>query len=485
MSNQKNKTASLIVFALVFLFNPNIQIVDLLPDFVAYFIFARLLEKPALMAPYFEEARSSALKLAFLTLAKAPAFVLAIFIRSRNTLDNDIFPMLSLVFAALEILLTFGFIKNISTAFFHLGERGTASALIKPFTLSKLDKREMRPEELKNLTIFFVITKCLLYTLPEFLLLTRTAANGLIMPSPLSRFYPITLLLALALGFFIGSAWLRRSKKFLEAVLQEGEFTASLNFLKSETSEKEYERNLKLRATNRAFMTIAVASIFTYPMIFEDAELINIFPGFIFASLLIFPLFRLRRAVKESFLPQLISGAVYAFASLVAFVLSANFLKKYDYIDIANTLSSMHNSVKSAYVSVVITAGIELIAFAFLAVSTFFYLNSFIKENTGLSPDSERYSRTEREYHKSLKIRLSFFVGFAFLQAALKFIEIYLYLEPKIHFSVTNGQVSPVTSSALPWFGVVVTIFSILFIGYTFYFTHVLREEVEMKLKNV
>ena len=78
MAKQKKKEASLIVLALVFLFNPNIQVIDILPDFVAFFIFARLLEKPALMAPYFEEARSSALKLAVISLAKIPAFMLAV-----------------------------------------------------------------------------------------------------------------------------------------------------------------------------------------------------------------------------------------------------------------------------------------------------------------------------------------------------------------------------------------------------------------------
>lgn len=484
MTKQKNKTAPLIVLGLIFLFNPNIQVVDLLPDFVAYFIFARLLEKPALMAPYFEEARSTSLKLALLSLAKIPAFVLAIFIRSKNTLDNDIFPLLALVFATLEIILCLTLIKNLSSAFFHLGERASARSLITPFSLSKAEKREMRPEDLKNMTAFFVIAKCLLYTLPEFLLLTRTADNGLIMPSPLAKLYPIALLICLALGSVIGVTWLIRSRKYLDAVIAEGEFTRSLNFLKSETSEAEYNIRVKLRRTNKALFALAAASIFTYPMIFEDAELINIFPGFIFAAILIYSFSKLRPLISKSIIPTLISSGAYAATSLLAFVFSVRFLKKYDYIDIANKLSASNHDVLAAYVGVVITAAIEFIAITVFFAFALKYMRSFILENTGLSPESDRYSRTESDYHKSLMIKLYLFFGFAFLAALLKFVEICLFLSPKIHYNITSEHLSVVTSSAVPWFGILVAAASILFIGYALYFTHILREEIEMKYKN-
>lgn len=47
-----------------------------------------------------------------------------------------------------------------------------------------------------------------------------------------------------------------------------------------------------------------------------------------------------------------------------------------------------------------------------------------------------------------------------------------------------GGVASPVTSSALPWFGVVISIASASFIGYTLYFTKLVREEVELKYTN-
>ncbi|MBQ7332967.1 MAG: hypothetical protein IJW38_01290 [Clostridia bacterium] len=484
MEQKKAKRAPLIVLSLVFLLNPNIQVVDLLPDFVAYFIIARLLEKPSIQAPYFEEARSSAIKLAFISLAKIPAFLLAVFIRSKNTLDNDIFPMLSLIFATLEIIFSLGLIKNIFSAFFHLGERGTASALITPFAVTKNGKLQMRPEDLRGFTVFFAVAKCLLYTVPEFLLLSKTAENGTITPSPLSRYYPITLSIAFALGLAVGIIWFMRSKKFLNAVVTEGEFESSLKFLASEDTEHKYETKLMLHATKRSMFALAIASVFTLPLAFQETELINIFPGFIFALVFILALSRIKPYTEKSFKLTLITGLIYTLISVASFAFSVNFLTKYDYIDISNALSQTQSAAKSAYIPVVIFSALELLALAALFRFALNYFYSFITENTGLSPKSDRYSRTELEYHTELKKRLYIFFGLGLATSLMKLINVCLYLSPKTSFTNANGQVSPVTASAIPWFGVVITIASVLFIGYAIYFTRLIREEVELKNKN-
>jgi hypothetical protein len=42
-----------ITVALILLFNPSINVVDVLPDFIAYFILARIFDGPSVAAPYF------------------------------------------------------------------------------------------------------------------------------------------------------------------------------------------------------------------------------------------------------------------------------------------------------------------------------------------------------------------------------------------------------------------------------------------------
>ena len=59
--------------ALVLLCNPNIHVIDILPDFIAYFIIFSLLSEAADLAPHFAQARDSAKKLALIGLFKIPA----------------------------------------------------------------------------------------------------------------------------------------------------------------------------------------------------------------------------------------------------------------------------------------------------------------------------------------------------------------------------------------------------------------------------
>ena len=89
----------LIVLSLVFLLNPVVRVVDILPDFIACAIIVRLLYYVADRAPFFEEARADFLKLGFVSLAKIPAFFIISIARNSNTLDNDTTVLFTFVFS--------------------------------------------------------------------------------------------------------------------------------------------------------------------------------------------------------------------------------------------------------------------------------------------------------------------------------------------------------------------------------------------------
>ena len=90
MKTANNVNYKLLIFSLVLLFNPSINVVDILPDFIAWFILERLLRKPADMSPYFEETRVACFRLGFLNLSKILALMLVALVRSIDTSDTDI-----------------------------------------------------------------------------------------------------------------------------------------------------------------------------------------------------------------------------------------------------------------------------------------------------------------------------------------------------------------------------------------------------------
>jgi hypothetical protein len=102
MTNKK-VVFPLVILSLVFLFNPNVNLIDVLPDFVAYVILLLVIGSHAESIPYLSECKGALIKLTLVTLIKIPAFTI---MYSNMVSGKDIVPLFTLVFAVLEFLLT-------------------------------------------------------------------------------------------------------------------------------------------------------------------------------------------------------------------------------------------------------------------------------------------------------------------------------------------------------------------------------------------
>ena len=367
-------------------------------------------------------------------------------------------------------------IKNIFSALFYIGERGGANSLISAFHLSPSRKKSMRPEDLRGYTMMFAVFKCILYFLPDIFLLSRTTSSGVIMPSPLSRYYPLTLLLALILGTVIGAIWLARSKAYIRAAVTEGKFADALNFLSRADSERKFENKVKLRQISNALLFLILASFSSFKISLQETEQINLLPGFIHGILLLICLTKLSGHANTTGKPTLIAGASYSAVACIHFTLSVIFLNKYDYIDIATNGKAL-----SDYIPIVVFAILEFIAYIILIVVAVKLLHKFITANTGVSPDSERYGKTELSYHNELKKKCNILFGIGLFAALAKCVDVILYSGSKYFYSDLNGSTVTVTSSAIPWFSLIPFCASIVFVGFAFYFCNIIKEECKIK----
>ena len=214
---EKKKSAFPIFLALFLLFNPNISVIDYLPDFIAYLILAKVFLKASDRAPFFKEARDAFIKLAWCNLLKIPALFLITWSRTGNSYGNDTIAIASFVFAVFELFLMITAINNIFDALFRLGERSNCASLISNFKTS--NKKSMSPDALKTLTYAFAIIKCACYGLPDMLLLTtmRETAHGTQIIT-IDTKYPIVLIISQIIGFTIGVIWFKRIKKYAKTV---------------------------------------------------------------------------------------------------------------------------------------------------------------------------------------------------------------------------------------------------------------------------
>ncbi len=475
----KKRFYSLLTFSLVLLFNPNINVIDLLPDFIAWFILAKLFEKAADSAPYFEEARLCFVKLGWLTLAKIPALLLIFFVRGQNTLDNDIFALVSFSFAVAESIFTIKAAGNLFKGLSHLGERTSASALIAPFSPPILKNRQITIQSLKEYTFFFFICKCILYFLPDMFLLTRISKEtGQLLL--ISKHYPLVLILSHLFGFIIGTIWIGRALSYVKAVRNEGLFDEALLEMANEDSLNKMETKTKIRSITSALTIICVASFFAVDLVFDNLNGINLLPNFVYGALLLIGVLILQRHCQASRAHLVFGGAFTAF-SLTAYIFLARFLSNYSYADIESL-----KEASNAYLMVVIFSVLEFISLLLFLFFTARLFRSFILSNTGISPESDRYLKMEKEYHRALIKKSYVMTALGAAAGLVKCINVFLNRSVKLIYTDEADFMMPIISSSpIPWFNLVITVTSIMYIGYTLYFISTIKEEVKMKYLNI
>lgn len=466
---QPRKYYSRILFALFLLFNPDISVIDILPDFIAYFILAKTFEEAADCAPYFEEARIGFLRLGWINFAKIFGLFLISAERSHNSFNNDIIPLVSFVFAIAEIMVLLPTVNNIFEALFRLGQRSDAEALIKPFGKSN-------PEALRSLTQLFVICKCAVYSFPYIFLLTKTneGTHGTQIIT-ISSTFPPALLISLFLGLVFGIVWLTCMRKYVKAVKREGRFAEALEELAS-LNEPERENKRKLRKMKFGTTMLFVSALFSFEFSFSNYSEINILPHFIYGAVLTYSLVKLvgevayKRAIT-------ISGAVYCAVSAVFYYFQTKFLVDYGYEALLRNVIA-----RDKYNTVRILAVAEMLSLTVLLAFGLLAMREFVYRNTGLSRDSKRYGRLEKEFHGGMMARVYVLFGTALLAAFAKCAKVFVNGALKIIFTNPNDVTQPtIIAPSVAWFGVVIVTTAVIYAGFSLYYSSVLKEELEHK----
>ena len=472
----KLKGYGLIVFCLALLFNPNISIVDILPDFIAYFIVYRMLTRASDRAPYFAEARQAVKLLGWLTLAKLPALILLGGAKNSDAFGNDMMALMSIAFATLELILMIQATRNLFDAFFRLGERTDALSLIRPYPISKSHTRS--PETLRYITYAFAITKCAAYVIPDLFLLTRikdTPAGTQIIT--ILKGYPMALLITLVLALACGILWLSNMKKYMKAVLTEGLFDASLEKIAAMDPSNSVERKEKLRSLSFSLTLLVIAAIFSLEIRFDNTYEVNLFPHLIFALVILYAAYKLSRHTSGEHKALIGVGAVYAILTLITYVTETHFLIKYGYEALLRD-----EAARNFYVFVDVFASLEFVTLAVFAILLAIMLRQFVLENTGIEKSDPRYGRMDEEYHSSLIKRSVIFSVLLVVSGAAKLANVISSGAVKEIFSDVSDVTKPVIiAPSIAWIGMVVVFTAIIFIGYAAHYSSTLKEEVEMK----
>lgn len=453
---------------------PGFNIIDVFPDFIAYIILAWVFRKYVDYAPYFAEARQGFVRLAVVSALKIPALVLMV---GAMGFGGDSIALFTLVFAVLELMLLFPAISSAFSALYYVGERGNCPATISQFG------RGRRPDDLKTFSYIFVAAKSLLGFIPSLFLLTRATdtSEEIISAIKMRMAFPVATVGCMAASLAIGIAWAVLAFKYVLAIASEGKLTEAAVSIAGEERLKELSGERYVKRILRTMTLLIVSAALCFDVTFSGINAgVNILPHCLFALLIIALCYVMTdKAAERTVLT--VGGAVYSVISVAASVLLKKFATEYYYTDLGSV-----RAADKAYLYAEVGAVLELLAFALFITVYAKTVVAFILKHTTLKLSDDRFSRTDAEFVRKMKIKSYIFAYFPLLIAALKCAETFIrakvrYVVPQ---STSEAEVKTIVTSVAPWFGFLILGVCIAYLFYSYYFISGVKDEVKLKYSN-
>ena len=470
--SKKAFTYASFVFALVMLFNPNINILDPLPDFIGQLIIAKLLLDAARRVPFFEEARVGFLKLALISFAKYPAFILMVMIRGANTSDNDVITLFSFSFAIIEGITLVGAVRSLFDGISYLGARTGATSII---------GKNPTSDSLRTFTLVFSVMKCALYALPEFLLLSTTVDAGsptTMMPE--ARFYPVALAASQLIGYAVGLAWIAFFMRYLRAIKESGEFYPAIASLTNTEKEAEIAYKIKKDKVLSGLKFLPVAVLLSFDFTLDTFNGTNILPHFISGFLLLFVFSKLITKKGAIGLAFKITTLLYSLFAFVVWMYGIDYHDNFTHVELA-----LYEKADKMFTTYALLSLAEALLFTAVLVLAFLLLVNLVLTHTGKTPPrihdplakgthKGAYTAHDKRYHVSLIIKS----GICFLIGLALALSRFVYVFTNNERAFDHGSLIP---KVAPWLGTAIFAISLLWFVYSLYFTGLLAEDFKIK----
>lgn len=359
----------LLTAGLIFLFNPNINLFDPLPDAVGWFLLAAAVTGFSDVQPYFGAARRNFIRLGILNAVKIAALVLSLYIIAKYPDNRAMLSVFCLSFATLELIFALPTLRDLWRGFFYIGERDGVDAAI------------AGGKNLPAFTVAFLLVKHLGAFLPEFSLASVAYLDKGYSDSFL-RAYPIFVAGAVILGLAVGGIWLREALKYLKPLKKDAAFLSYLERKRTENARTLSSAAL-CRRENGLLWILSGALLLAIDFI---ADRQNLLPDAC-SGLLFFLFFLFAARDRSAAAPDgrqcarlgMLFSALYTLVSAANSIFAYRYHARYDYPDVA-----YRQAAAALYRPVEITAVAEALLLFALLYCLYRLLGRFAATHTGL-----------------------------------------------------------------------------------------------------
>ena len=303
----------------IFLFNPNITVIDPLPDFIGYILICAALYRLCDLGGGLTEAYEAFKKMALIDAGKLLA-VIWIFGMTVPSERNTSILLWTFVFSLVELIMLLPAYTKLFAGLTALGYRFPSDALF------GMRKKGSRTDAMRNLTYGFVTAKAVLTVLPEFADLANYSYDETTTSIVnLYRYIGVMRFLAIIPIVILGIIWLICFITYFHRICADQGLMAAL--------EDKYKQDVLPKRgifVRRAFKNFSL--IFTVGLLLTvdiRIDAINMLPDFIAAVFLIVAIFMLRKHCGKNITLVTLVSVAFLLVSVAAAISEYRFFTSY------------------------------------------------------------------------------------------------------------------------------------------------------------
>lgn len=429
----------------VFLFDPFVSVVDLLPDALGYLFILFGLYRLSDMDDRLMEASKGVRYLALIGVARVVALFLTFGFVSPT--EQPVFILLALfTLGVLDCIVLVPMWKNFCGGLLYLGSRNDAVTMFDRRGLGDKSRNRNAVERYTAFSAVYFILREVLAVLPEISVLSHEKGGAEI--GDATRFYDFVGLyrmVGIFLSLVLGVIWLVMTVRFVRRLRADTAFFERLSD-KYRTEVLTRHDLFAMRAVKASLGCLLVAAVCSLDFYLDG---VNLLPDTLAALFLVLSVIFIRRYAGKT-LPALVASAAYGLAATLSWVYQ---IKQFRSSELGDVLRS--DAVHARWQTALCLEAVTAVLFVAAVVLILRSLYAMVKRYTGLHAfhDGSAYAAERTEaIHKLIRKKLVWVGVFGVLTAlsTLFFWGVIPTLpEWELHFSDANAQTQNVVDTVL------------------------------------
>ncbi len=443
----------------LFILNPNITIIDPLPDFFGYIIISASLTKIALLCETLSEAKRAFERMILIDGGKTLVIAWVFGIDAVSERATSLL-LWSFVFGVLEAIFLIPCYLKLFKGLSELGDYHPNSSI----HAAAFNTKKSHTDVMKIFTVVFVLFKAFMTVLPELSDLSSITSFEMGETVSLYRYIGIMRFLACIPVLIVGVIWFANIVRYFRMIANDKEFNASL-IERYETDVLPRKGLFIIKNIKTASWFFVAAAVLTLDFTLEGIAVIPdvlvlfaLIPAFVYLC----KVSNLKKTVIYTLM-----GA-YGVTSVVAYLINYFYLENYNYNAMDKDFTAF-----AVYLAGVIAVALQGILFICLISAIVKQIQTVVSDHTGYVLGKEVLTESDgkrvAEVHKEINKDFSFMLDFAVV-----------YVIADVAYAL-YGAIYAFLRYNAGYLGVVNIIFGIVFIGMTVRAFDTLKDTVQTK----